>query len=188
GQLLAIAGSMGGEQEVAARPEDARELLRPGEAEPLGQVREHRQGVDEVEGAAPVRERGRELVGLEAREAEVRAAPRDRGGVPVAPVDVDAIEPGPAPRDAAAAAAEVEDRVELLDRAAGALERAADRARRRAAALEEPADVWRARDPHDQAWRRDREAVVGRRRPAAGGAQRRGAPGGAKAGSLHPPA
>src|SRR6185437_350663 len=84
------------------------------ELQVLGQMREDREGVDEVEAVVGERERRGEAVRLEVREREMVAAPRDRIAAHVAPGDVAGVTLEVA-RDAAAAAAEVEDVARLLD-------------------------------------------------------------------------
>ena len=65
------------EQEPAG-PEHAAQLVPPRELQVRGQVREHRERVDEVEALVAEDERRLEAVLLEAREREVAAAPVDR--------------------------------------------------------------------------------------------------------------
>src|SRR5262249_12548926 len=94
-----------------------------------------------------------EPVEQERREVEVLTAPGDRLLVDVA-ADHGALEVGPVTRDAAAAAAEVEDRFFPVER--GVLD---DRVVRVAAAAEEPLGVGGAGDAHHQPAWGERRAV-----------------------------
>jgi len=77
-------------------------------------VGEDRQRVDEVEPLVLVGQRRIKPVGGRGHVRKVSAAPLDEHGVVVASVDVDA-RSGPVAGDAAAAHAEVEDRVQLRE-------------------------------------------------------------------------
>ena len=149
------------QQEQGAGPEDALELAHPPELHVLGQVGEDREGVDEVEAGVLERERRCEAVRLEPGELEVPAAPLDRPRVRVAAGDIDPAQRLPVPSYAAAPAAEVEDRAEVLDPQSLPPERRPDRPRRQPSAAEEPLDVGRARDSDDQLRRWNGEAVCG---------------------------
>src|SRR5580765_3962322 len=85
-------------------------------------------------------------------------APVDRAAGKVAARDL-RVEAGPVADDAAATAAEVEDRRHLVDAGPCAAECVADRLRRQAAAFEKPRQVGRSGDPDDQLRRRHREPV-----------------------------
>src|SRR5947209_17124508 len=102
------------------------QLVAPGELELLREVREDGQGVGGVEALVLEDERRREPVPLEAREGQVAPAPPDRRLVVVAARHARALDVRPVARDAAAAAAEVEQRAELLDSHALSPERVAD--------------------------------------------------------------
>src|SRR5207302_7065289 len=109
--------------------------------------------VDEVEALVLEDERRCERVRLEAAERQVRAAPVDRRRADVAAGDR-AVEVAPPAGDAAAAAAEVEDGPELVERHVRG-----DRVVPRAPAAEEPVGVARAGDAHHEAARRQRRSV-----------------------------
>src|SRR5438093_8235198 len=98
----------------------------------------------------------REAVGLEVGEREIVPAPVDRGAGEIAAGDT-RVDQRPIADHAAAAAAEVENRAELVDAGSGPRERGADRLRGKPAALEKPADVRCAGDPDDQVRRRYRQ-------------------------------
>ena len=87
-------------------------------------------------------------------------------------MDARCAETGPATDHAAAAAAEVEQRANLLDPPAVPRKRLRDALGGEAATLEEPPDVCRSRDPHDQPRGRYREPVVGGRGGPSGRPQR----------------
>src|SRR5262249_26130523 len=99
------------QQEEPARAEDGLHLVTPRELQLLGQVREDRQRIDEVEACVVECEWWGEPVRLEAREREVVTAPLDRGTTDIAPRDrpFEALEPS---RHAPAAAAEVQHRLD----------------------------------------------------------------------------
>ena len=144
------------------------QLVAPGELELLREVREDGQGVGGVEALVLEDERRREPVPLEAREGQVAPAPPDRGLVVVAAGHARALDVRPVARDAAAAAAEVEQRAELLDSHALSPERVADAVGPEPAAPEEPRDVGRPRDANAQLCGGNRQPVGrGRRRAVA---------------------
>jgi len=128
------------EEQQSARAEHAVHLVAPRELEVGGEVREDGERVDEVEALVLEHERRRERVLLEACERQVGAAPVDRRPADVAAGDP-AVEVAPPARDAAAAAAEVEDRLELGERRV-----CCDRVVAGAPAAQEPGGVARACD------------------------------------------
>src|SRR5690242_8039429 len=139
---------------MAAGPEHAPQLVAPGELELVRQVCEDGERIDEVELVVVGVEPGCEPVVQERCEAEVLPAPVDRFQADVAAGD-GAGEAGPVAGDAAAAAAEVEDRLVALhgdvrdDRVVGG-----------PAAAEEPFGVGGAGDAdHQTAWGEGRTAV-----------------------------
>ena len=103
-------------EQQAARAEHAAQLVAPRELELGGEVREDRERVDEVEALVRrTRAAAASAFRSKRRERQVRAAPVDRRRADVAAGD-GAGEVAPPARDAAAAAAEVEHRVELGER------------------------------------------------------------------------
>src|SRR5262245_23586023 len=114
-QPLEVPRAVGRQQQEASRPDDARELVHPVELDRLGKVREDAQRIGELEFAVAEPERRHELVRREPREGKVLATPFDRGAGQVAARHARAVEIRPVAEHAAAAAAEVENRRELLD-------------------------------------------------------------------------
>jgi hypothetical protein len=95
------------QEQAAAWAKDASQLVAPRQLKLIGEVRKNRQRVDEVEAFVLERERRVQTVDLEARERQVRPAPLDGSAAHVAAADGPG-EVAPVPRDAAAAAPEVE--------------------------------------------------------------------------------
>ena len=140
-------------EQVAPRTEHAPELVAPCELELVGEMREDGQGIHEVEAFVLERDGRLEAVELEAGERKVRATPLDCFRIDVSAADASS-ESGPVTRHAAAAAAEVENRVDLCAR-----DVCSDRVVGRAAAAKEPVGVCCAGDAHHQPPRRQRGAV-----------------------------
>src|SRR5262249_34979777 len=106
------------DHQPSAGAEHAVQLVAPAELELVGQVREDGEGIDEIEAVVLDVKSGCEPVLEEGGEVEVLAAPVDRLPADVAAGD-GAVEVRPVPRDAAAAAAEVEDGLVPVERHVG---------------------------------------------------------------------
>ena len=147
------------QQQQSAGPEDAQQLVTPGELQLGGEVREDRERVDEVERSGVEVERRRKRVAREACEPEVVPAPVDRLWIDVAACH-HARKLVPVPRHASTAAAEVEHRLDGIERNVRH-----DRVVRGAPAAQEPVRISRPRDAHHQPpWGEGRP--VDRGRPA----------------------
>ena len=138
GEAIEVAAPVRGEEDEAAGPDDAAELLHPGVLQPLRKVGEDRERVHEVELLVLERERRLELVARAAARTGGSRGPRDEALVVVGAPDLRPVEVRPLAQHPPAAAAEVEDRAHPLELDARLAERAADRARGERAALEEP--------------------------------------------------
>ena len=148
GEPVDVALAVRGQDEQAARSEDAAELIAPRSLRLLGKVREDGDRGDRAEPLVGVREGRLEPMPLEACEGQVLPAPPDRLGVVVAAVQVGAA--FPVPDDAPAAAAEVEQAL----RRAVPLENLGDRRRGQPPALEEPVRIRGSGDADAKAGRR----------------------------------
>jgi hypothetical protein len=96
------------DDEGASWREDPFHLLHPREQQRLGQMREDRQRVNEIEVSVRVGKGRSQRIHVECRKAKVVPAPADGAGVVIAPMH-GRVKPGPVANDAATATPEVED-------------------------------------------------------------------------------
>lgn len=158
-QLLPIRVSVRCQQQVSVGPEDAAQLLHPGDLALLRQMGEDRQGVDEVEACVWIGERGIGPVHRKTAEGQVTAAPGDETGIVVGAVDLNLPKRLPVARDPSAAATEVEDGGESGRLDAIPCQGIEDRLKAAAAAVQEPGCVRGAGDQMEQARRWNGQAV-----------------------------
>jgi hypothetical protein len=137
------------------------------------EMREDGEGVDEVEPVGAVGKRRGHAGDRDVHERQVSLAPLDHPRVDVAAGDARAGQVDPLPQDAAAAAAPVEECVELLDRRSVFAQKLPDEVGVLAAAREEIRRIGMSR-PHlgAQACRRQRQPVGGIRLGAEPGPRR----------------
>jgi len=109
-QIRQIAIAVDAEKDVASRPCHPMQFCHPRALHVIGKVREHGEGIHEIELTFAIRERWTIAVRGKSREREVATAPIDEPAVRVGTVDPSR-KASPMTNDSSAAAAEIQDRL-----------------------------------------------------------------------------
>src|SRR5207253_2340797 len=97
------------DEEMAFRFEDSCELFHPSNLKRLGQMREYRKGVHEIELRIAILERRGQAVDREIPKRQILAAPLDQLRVVIRAADFRVGQRLPVPQDTTASAAEIKD-------------------------------------------------------------------------------
>ena len=142
--------AMRADKEMAVRLEDSCELLHPSNLKRLGQMREYRKGVHEIELRIAILERRGQAVDREIPKRQIFAAPLDQLRVVVGAANPRLGQRVPVPQDTTAPAPEIKHRAKVLNLDSLSLQGVPDGGSPHGARIEEPGDVGRSSDEKDQ--------------------------------------
>jgi len=121
-KLIEELAAVGRKIEDAVRFQDAPKFLDPGDLSGFRKVREDRPGEDEIEGSVRIGKRRVEEINFEFGEGEMFTRPPDEPRVIIAAEEFGVRSSRELAGEASAAAAEIEDRIEIRERPAGIFE------------------------------------------------------------------